>query len=167
MRGPGRNTYPRDVQWLDLDTANCSVQRTLDVVGDRWSLLILRETVNGVRRFDDLATHLAISESVLAKRLRGLVDGGILERRAYRPAGERTRHEYRLTEAGLDLLPVVLALMQWGDRHRADPEGGSWAVTHRACGHPAEVVVRCRHDHQDLGAGDTATAPGPGAVARA
>lgn len=153
------------MQWLELDTANCSVQRTLDVVGDRWSLLILREAFNGVRRFDDLATHLGISESVLARRLRTLTDAGILERHAYRPDGERARHDYRLTARGLELLPVIVALMQWGDRHLADPEGGSWTVTHRDCGCPAEVVVRCRHDHQDLEAGDTATAAGPGAKA--
>ena len=154
------------MRWLELDTANCSVQRTLDLVGDRWSLLILREAFNGVRRFDDLADHLGVSESVLARRLRALVDGGVLERHAYRPAGERTRHDYRLTERGLELLPVVVALMQWGDRHLADPEGGSWTVTHRACGHPVEAVVRCGHDHEDLTAADTATTPGSGARVR-
>ena len=153
------------MEWLELDTANCSVQRTLDVIGDRWSLLILREAFNGVRRSDDLAGHLAISESVLARRLRSLVDAGVLERHAYRLAGERARHDYRLTVRGLELLPVIVALMQWGDRHLADAEGGSWTVTHRDCGHPAEAVVRCRHDHQDLEAGDTSTAAGPAAKA--
>jgi DNA-binding HxlR family transcriptional regulator len=154
-----------DVRWLEMDTSNCSVQRTLDLVGDRWSLLILREAFNGVRRFDDLARHLGVSESVLSRRLVALVDGGILEKHAYRPAGQRTRQEYRLTVAGLELFPVLVALMQWGDRHVADPDGGSWAVTHAGCGSPVEAVVRCPEHDLALGPSETATAPGPGARA--
>ncbi|MCD2194795.1 helix-turn-helix transcriptional regulator [Actinomycetospora endophytica] len=154
------------MSWLDLDTGNCSVQRALDVIGDRWSLLILRETFNGVRRFDDLAGHLAISESVLSRRLRSLVEAGVLERSAYRAAGQRTRHQYRLTERGLDLLPVLTSLMEWGDRHLADEAGVAWEVHHADCGHRVETVVRCPAHEQTLGPLDTSTAAGPGACAR-
>lgn len=149
--------------WLETDTANCSVQRTLDVVGDRWSLLILRECFNGVRRFDDFARHLAISESVLSRRLHGLVDAGLLRREPYRPPGERTRHDYRLTGPGRELFPVIVALLQWGDRHLADPEGGSWIVSHADCGTPVEAVVRCPAHGDALSPFDTVTGPGPAA----
>lgn len=155
------------MSWLDLDTDNCSVQRALDIVGDRWSLLILREAFNGVRRFDDLAAHLQVSDSVLSRRLRALVEGGVLERRPYRVAGERTRHDYRLTERGRDLFPVITALMAWGDRHLADGAGPAWSVRHAGCGQPVETVVCCPADGEVLTAGDTETGPGPGARLRA
>jgi DNA-binding HxlR family transcriptional regulator len=139
------------------------VQRALGIVGDRWSLLILREAFHGVRRFDDMAAHLGISESVLTRRLRGLVEANVLTRVAYRGPGVRTRYEYRLTEQGMDLFPVITALMQWGDRYLADEGGGAWTVTHEACGEPVEVVVRCAHDHEVLDPYHTHTTPGPGA----
>lgn len=151
------------MEWLEVDTSNCSVQRTLDIVGDRWSLLILREAFNGVRRFDDIAGHLRISQSVLARRLRGLVDASILERSAYRGVGARTRYEYRLTERGMALFPVITGLMQWGDRYLADEQGGSWNVHHRDCDQPVEVVVRCSADLKPLGPLHTRTSPGPAA----
>jgi DNA-binding HxlR family transcriptional regulator len=151
------------VSWLELDTENCSVQRTLDVIGDRWSLLILREAFNGVRRFDDLTRHLSVSESVLSRRLRSLVDAGLLERVAYRAERQRTRQHYRLTDRGLELFPVITALMQWGDRHLADDAGPAWTVRHGDCGHAVEAVVRCTDDGQVLTATDTKTGPGPGA----
>lgn len=163
MTGGEVKLYAGSVRWLEVDPSNCSVQRALDVVGDRWSLLILREALNGVRRFDEIAAHLGISHSVLSRRLRGLVDAGILERTAYRADSERTRHEYRLTERGLALFPVITALMQWGDRYLADEAGGAWNVEHRECGQAVEVVVRCSHDHQALDPFDTRTGPGPGA----
>lgn len=156
-------TYAAHMTWLEVDPSNCSVQRALDIVGDRWSLLVLREAFNGVRRFDDIAAHLGISQSVLARRLKTLVDAHVLERAAYRAVGERTRHEYRLTEQGLALFPVITALMQWGDRYLADEAGGAWSVRHRDCGEPVEVVVRCSHDHEALDPFQTRTGPGPGA----
>jgi DNA-binding HxlR family transcriptional regulator len=158
--------YAAAMRWLEVDPSNCSVQRALDVVGDRWSLLILREAFNGVRRFDDIATHLGISQSVLARRLSGLVEANVLERATYRAPGERTRHEYRLTERGLTLFPVITALMQWGDRYLADEAGPAWSVAHRDCGHHVEVVVRCAQDHEALGPFQTRTGPGPGARSR-
>ena len=151
------------MRWLECDTFNCSVQRALDVVGDRWSLLILREAFHGVRRFDDMATHLRISESVLTRRLRGLMEADVLTRVAYRGPGARTRYEYRLTERGMELFPVITALMQWGDRHLVDEPTSAWSVTHKTCGEPVEVVVRCVHDHEVLDPYQTRTEPGPAA----
>lgn len=155
-----------NVRWLEIDTANCSVQATLDVVGNKWSLLILRELFNGVRRFDDMHRHLGISEAVLARRLRELIADGIVETRPYQDAGSRTRNEYVPTEAGWDLFPVVVALLQWGDRHRPGPDGPSWIVTHRDCGHPVSVDVTC-HEHpgEALDQYHTTTTDGPGARA--
>lgn len=155
------------MRWLDISTENCSIQRALDIVGDRWSLLILREAFNGVRRFDDMAGHLGISDSVLSRRLRGLVEGGVLRRVAYRSTGARTHHEYVLTERGLDLFPAIVALMQWGDKYLADEEGGTWKVAHKTCGHPVEAVVHCTHDLSHLTPFDTETGPGPSARERA
>lgn len=163
MRSTGVKPYAGPMRWLEVDPSNCSVRRALDVIGDRWSLLILREAFNGVRRFDDLATHLDISESVLARRLRGLVEAGVLNRIPYRAAGQRTRHDYQLTAKGRDLFPVVVALLQWGDRYLADDAGGSWSVTHADCGEPVEVVVRCPEHGDPLTPFDTRTAPGPSA----
>lgn len=151
------------MEWLETDTENCSVQRALDVVGDRWSLLILREAFNGVRRFDDIARHLGVSESVLTRRLRVLVDAGVLRREPYRAAGARTRYDYRLTPRGLDLFPVLIALLRWGDRHLAGDEGGAWSVRHAECGTPVEAVVRCPEHGTDVGPFETSTGPGPAA----
>jgi DNA-binding HxlR family transcriptional regulator len=153
------------MRWLEVDPSNCSVQRTLDVIGDRWSLLVLREAFNGVRRFDDIAAHLGVSQSVLARRLQALVDGNVLARSAYREAGRRTRHEYRLTEQGRELFPVITALMQWGDRYLADDAGPAWSVRHHDCGAPIETVARCTTDHQALDTFHTRTTAGPGARA--
>jgi DNA-binding HxlR family transcriptional regulator len=94
---------------------NCSIARTLELVGERWTLLIVRDALLGVRRFDDFQESLGVARNVLADRLNRLVDEGILERKKY---SERPpRFEYRLTEKGRDLAVPVLALMQWGDRH--------------------------------------------------
>src|SRR5919201_1654024 len=98
-----------------------SVSRTLDLVGERWTLLILREAFFGVRRFGQLARNLGIPRPTLSARLRTLVDAGLLERMRY--ATEPDRHEYRLTRAGLDLFPSIVTLMRWGDAHLAGPEG--------------------------------------------
>lgn len=113
------------MKWLETDTANCSVGRALDVVGEKWSLLIVRDAFNGVRRYEEFRRHIGLSEAVLADRLRKLTAAGILRAEPYREPGTRTRSEYRLTPKGRDLWPVLLALKQWGDAHAADPEGPS------------------------------------------
>ncbi|MEV0081009.1 helix-turn-helix domain-containing protein [Nocardia neocaledoniensis] len=155
-----------DVDWLGLDTANCPVQRTLALVGEKWSLLIVREAINGVRRFDDFRDHLGMSEAVLADRLRKLVAAGILMTRPYRSPGGRTRNEYRLSEKGWDLWPVIVSLMQWGDKYTADPEGPFLDVRHADCDAPVRVVVECSHDHAALTHNEVVVRPGASARTR-
>lgn len=151
------------MDWLDYDTENCSIRRTLEVVGEKWSLLLLREAFNGVRRFDQIRDHTGISDAVLADRLRKLVAAGVLEVGTYRDPGSRARREYRLTEAGLDLYPVLLSLRRWGDRHRVDPEGPSVVVTHRDCGAAIDAVVECADGHRITAPREGRVAPGPAA----
>jgi len=146
-----------------MDMENCSVQRTLDLVGEKWTLLILREALNGVHRFADFHEHLGASEPILADRLKKLVSAGILQVRPYQDDGQRTRHEYRLTEKGLELYPAIVSLMQWGDKYLADPEGASVSIEHKACGHAVRVVVQCTHDGDIIAARDARSFPGPGA----
>jgi DNA-binding HxlR family transcriptional regulator len=138
------------MDWLELSTDNCTVQRTLALVGEKWSLLVLRDAMNGVRRFEDFRRHVGLSEAVLADRLRKLVAAGILETVPYREPGVRTRHEYRLTPKGWDLWPAMLALKQWGDRYTADPEGPPWEAGHRDCGAGLRVTVGCTAGHGEL-----------------
>ncbi|MFD9030712.1 winged helix-turn-helix transcriptional regulator [Streptomyces sp. NPDC059567] len=152
------------MKWLETDTANCSVGRTLDVVGEKWSLLIVRDAFNGVRRYEEFRRHIGLSEAVLADRLRKLTAAGILRAEPYREPGTRTRSEYRLTPKGRDLWPVLLALKQWGDAHAADPEGPSLDIRHTGCGAPVRVVVECQgEEHATLGPSDVSVRPGPGA----
>ena len=110
----------------------CSIARTLELVGERWTLLILRDAFLGVRRFDDFQRSLGVARNVLNTRLQRLVDAGLLEKRLYHERPER--YEYRLTDAGQDLWPTLVALMRWGDRHLAGPEGPPVSLTHKDCG---------------------------------
>lgn len=126
---------------------NCSVLRTLEVVGTRSTLLLVREAFLGTRRFDDFARRVGITESAAAARLRDLVANGLLERHPYREPGQRTRHEYRLTAKGRDLLPAVLALMTWGDTYLAGDGGPPLVVTHAGCGAPVRAEARCAEGH--------------------
>ncbi|MFB7333617.1 helix-turn-helix transcriptional regulator [Streptomyces adustus] len=149
--------------WLETSTDNCTLQRTLDLVGEKWSLLVVRDAMNGVRRFDDFRRHVGLSESVLADRLRKLVAAGIMRTVPYNEPGSRTRHEYRLTRKGWELWPAVIALKQWGDRHAADPEGSPLEVVHGECGEPVEAVVVCTAGHGTLAPPQARTRPGPAA----
>jgi len=151
------------VEWLDTSTDNCTIQLTLGLIGEKWTVLILRDAFHGVRRFDDFRRHVGLSEPVLANRLRKLVQAGILTTRPYRESGMRTRREYRLTDKGLDLFPVLMALMQWGDKYLSDPAGPPLEVRHASCGALVDAVVRCRADHDELTARQTTARPGPSA----
>ncbi|MGB3304143.1 winged helix-turn-helix transcriptional regulator [Gordonia sp. (in: high G+C Gram-positive bacteria)] len=153
------------MDWLDFDTGNCSVQRTLDVIGDRWSALVLREIFNGVRRFDQIKEHTGISDSVLSDRLRKLQANGVVAAREYQDPGARKRKEYRLTEAGLDLQPVMISMLRWGDKYRADPTGPSLLATHRDCGAPVHAAIICDDGHP-VAQRDVRAEPGPGARRR-
>ena len=142
---------------------NCSVKRTLDVVGEKWTLLVLREAFYGARRFEQFHAHIGCARNLLSERLATLVAAGLMQRAAYREPGQRERHEYRLTEKGLDLFTAIVALMQWGDRWEADPEGPPVEIQHRDCGRKVEAVLRCTDDHI-VTARDTEPVPGPGAT---
>jgi DNA-binding HxlR family transcriptional regulator len=125
----------------------CSVARTLDVIGERWSLLVLREVFLGVRRFESIRDATGAPRAVLAERLRSLVDAGVLVRREYREEGARTRHEYRPTDAGRELQPALTALMQWGDKHLPVPGGPPLIVEHAECGGSVRAHLVCEHGH--------------------
>src|SRR3954469_6318267 len=146
----------------DYDTQVCSVARALEVVGERWSLLVLRDAFLGVRRFDDFQRSLGVARNVLQSRLARLVDEGVLERRLYQ---ERPpRHEYRLTEKGVDLWPVIVALMKWGDRH-VYPDGPPVVIEHRHCGGQVDDRRVCPRCGKALEARDVRARPGPGGPA--
>jgi DNA-binding HxlR family transcriptional regulator len=137
-----------------------SVGRALALVGERWTLLILREAFFGVRRYGQLARNLNIPRPTLSARLRTLVDAGLLERVPY--ARNPDRHEYRLTDAGRDLFPAIIALMRWGDEHLAGPEGPPIVLRHKACGEIADPRLTCHHCGQEIHVHDVTPEPGPG-----
>jgi DNA-binding HxlR family transcriptional regulator len=134
-----RTTVPLRSDWSD---ASCPIARSLDVVGDPWVLLVLREAFTGSTRFDQFRSALGVADNVLSRRLSMLVEADVLVRVPYDVAQHRTRHEYVLTEAGRDLLPVVHALVQWGERHR--PRGDTrLEVVHDGCGAVTGGVDTC------------------------
>src|ERR1700749_1306914 len=125
----------------------CPIAKSLEVVSTRSALLIMREAFYGTTRFDDFAERVGLSEPATAARLRELVDNGMLERENYRDPGQRTRQQYRLTEMGADLFPVLVALMEWGDRW-LDDRGGPVELLPRGCGETVGVSVRCAAGHE-------------------
>ena len=120
-------------------TALCAIERTLAVIGERWSLLILREAHRGITRFADFQANLGIATNMLITRLGKLVDAGVLEKRDYQMPGERARPEYRLTQTGRDLAIVLGALQQWGDTHLPLPKGPVTQRAERTTGKPVSV----------------------------
>ena len=150
------------------DSETCSIARTLALVGDRWTLLVLRDLGNGVRRFEELADHLGVARNVLSRRLATLQEAGLITTRAYREAGARQRHEYRMTEAGFDLMPILVAFMSWGDRHLAGPEGVPAVLTHDGCGAQVRVstTYECEAGHELGERPRLRVAPGPGSRVR-
>ncbi|GIH43709.1 transcriptional regulator [Microbispora corallina] len=142
---------------------NCSIERTLAVLGEKWTFLVLREAFNGVRRFADLQALTGAPRQVLSARLTRLVDEGLLRKVPYQEPGQRQRDEYRLTQKGLDLYPIMIALMHWGDRYVADPEGPPVVVTHRDCGAPVSLHMTCADGHEVAGPREATPQPGPGA----
>lgn len=153
------------MRWQTLNQENCSLARTLAVVGDRWTLLILRDCFLRVRRFEDFESSLKIARRVLAERLALLVEAGILVKRAYqeRPA----RHEYRLTEKGLELYPALISLVHWGDKHYAGKSGPPLLHRHLSCGHDFRSVITCSECGDALDARRVEVRPGAGAKSAA
>lgn len=140
----------------------CSVARTLDVVGEWWTPLILRDAFLGNTRFDEFQASLGIARNVLAARLQGLVEQGVLERRRYQEHPER--FEYLLTEAGRDLFPIISALIAWGDRWRPGEQGPPLLLVHAPCGQAMTAVPTCSACGEVLRLEDIRPQPGPGAV---
>lgn len=139
----------------------CSIARTLEVAGEPWSPLIIRDVWAGLTRFDEIQGDLGISRKVLTERLKWLVAHGVLEQRPY---SERPpRHEYRLTQKGWELADVLLAIIAWGDRWTAGEAGPPVLLRHRTCGHQTHAELRCAHCGRSLHAKDVEVEPGPGA----
>ena len=136
-----------------LDRSRCSVAGTLAVVGEKWSLLVLREAFFGVRRFADFQRLLGAPKAVLSDRLATLVEQGILARVPYQAEGERQRHEYRLTTKGRDLYPTLVALMQWGDAYLSDGPP-PLELLHRDCDAPVHLELHCEAGHAVAGPRD-------------
>ena len=144
----------------DYPGLDCSVAKALEVIGERWSLLIVRAVMHGNRRFGEIQESLGIARNVLSARLQRLVDEEILERRAYQESPPR--YEYFLTEKGLDLWPALVALQGWGDRHSAGPEGPPMLIVHKECGGPITDRGICERCGEVLNARDARALPGPG-----
>ncbi|MEU9834522.1 helix-turn-helix domain-containing protein [Streptosporangium sp. NPDC048047] len=140
----------------------CSIARTLDVIGEPWSPLILRDVYVGITRFDQIQQDLGISRKVLAERLRWLVENDILGRREY--SRHPPRHEYALTDKGLELCDLLLVMIRWGDRWTAGEAGPPVLHRHRGCGEISRVELRCSTCEQPMHATDIDVLPGPGAA---
>ena len=141
----------------------CSIAKSLEVIGERWSLLIVRDVFNGHRRFGEIQSSLGVARNVLAARLQRLVDEDILERRPYQASPPR--HEYFLTEKGLDLWPTLIALLSWGDRYSPRPGGPPKVILHKVCGGQVSERGICESCGKVLNARDAIQVPGPGRLA--
>jgi DNA-binding HxlR family transcriptional regulator len=150
------------VKRSSVDHLNCSIARSLDVLGEWWTLLIIRDAFFGVRRFDDFVADLQISRSILTDRLETLVEHEIIERRRYQQNPDR--YEYLLTKRGKELFPVLMALMQWGDTWLSAEavNGAPVVVTHHACGHDISGPLLCGHCGEPVTTRDVALVAGPG-----
>lgn len=149
---------------LDWSTDGCTIQRSMAILGERWTFVVLREIFNGVRRFDDIRRHAGVPRQVLSNRLALLVDQGILAKVPYRDAGARERHEYKLTTKGFDLYPVMTAVADWGNRYLAEPAGPPVELAHRDCGGVLHAELVCEHGHRVGEVRDVVPRPGPGAT---
>ena len=150
------------MKWDELAKEPCSVARTVAVIGDRWTLMILRDCFLGVRRFEDFQTRLGISRTIVADRLKALVDEGVLRKEAYQD--RPVRFEYRLTQKGMDLYPVIMAVVHFGDRHYAGEAGPPLLHRHKACGCDFHPVLTCSECAEPVAAREVETRAGPGAV---
>jgi DNA-binding HxlR family transcriptional regulator len=148
---------------LDYDSANCAIGAAVGILGERSTFLVLREAFNGVRRFDDMQRRTGMPRQVLSQRLARLVDEGLLRKVPYRQAGQRSRAEYRLTDKGLDLYPVLVALMEWGDKYEVGTDGPPVLLRHRDCDEPVQLQLACSAGHVLQSAREVTPVPGPGA----
>ena len=149
------------MRWSEIKEEPCSLARTVSVIGDRWTLLILRDCFLGVRRFDDFQARLGVTRHVLADRLNKLVEHEVLARTPY--LQHPPRFEYRLTQKGRELHPVIMGLVHWGDTHMAGDEGRPLLHRHKGCGCDFDPVLVCSVCAEPVAARDVETRPGPGA----
>lgn len=147
-------------QWFRNDV--CSVARALEVMGERWTIMIMREAFLGTRRFEALLENTGAARNILSDRLSKLVENGIMERRPYqeRPA----RYEYRLTKKGIDLYPAIVALMRWGDEYTPSDMGAAVLLEHTPCGHMGTPVLCCERCREPIDPREMRAHPGPAAI---
>jgi len=151
---------------MAFSTENCTISRTMEILGDKWTFHVLRELFVGVRRFEDIRSRAGVPRQVLTERLAALIERGLIRRHPYRLPGQRERSEYRLTQAGLDLYPVLVAMIQWADQYLPLDAGPPIDPRHRGdCNAHVSVVLRCEAGHEPT-AREVAMRPGPGAERR-
>ena len=141
--------------------ARCSVARSLEVLGEKWALLVVREAFFGVTRFADFRARIGVAPDVLTARLETLVEGGVLERRPYRDEGQRQREEYVLTEAGAELKTILAAFVAWGDEYRPSGFGPSTVYVEEATAEPVHLAF-VSADGRELAPDAVTVVPGPG-----
>ncbi len=146
-----------------FETQICSIAGALAVVGERWTLLVMREILLGTRRFQEIRRNTGVAPNILSDRLATLVEHGLVRRRPHGENGET--HEYHPTAKGADLSPVLIALMQWGDKHALAAQGPPRVIVHSACHHDADPRLHCTHCGEPLRSGEIEVRPGPGARA--
>ena len=151
---------------LSWSTEGCTIGRALVVLGEKWTFVVLREVFSGIRRFEDMRVRTGVPRQVLTDRLGTLVEHDVLRRVPYQEPGARVRHEYRLTAKGFDLYPILITLMEWGNRYLADPEGPPLEFVHRDCGKPVHAALRCVGGHAVDDHRAVVPRPGPGARRR-
>ena len=148
------------MRWRDVGKLDCTIARSLSVIGDRWTLLILRDAFLGTRQFEKFQASLGITRHRLADRLAKLVKHGVFRRERYQQSPPR--FEYRLTEKGIELYGVIATIADWGDRHMAGRRGPTVERVHRRCGHATTLRLTCEHCGEAVTARDMSARPGPG-----
>lgn len=149
------------MQHKSFSEMHCSIAQCLEIVGERWSLLIVRDVFLGATRFDEIQQRLGISRNILNQRLARLVEHGVVEKVPY--SQHPPRFDYRLTAKGRDLWPIITAMRQWGDEYAA-PDGPPLQLIHRNCGEIADAHLICSACGEAIGAGNVKSVPGPGAA---
>lgn len=150
------------MKWEEIDSQTCSMARSLAIFGDRWTLLIIRDAFRRIRRFSDFQKSLGITKHRLSDRLNRLVDANILEKVPYDE--NQKRFEYRLTQKGLDLYPILLSVALWGDRWESDEDGAPVVYTHKDCGHDTQPHYVCDHCQKEIHAKAIIPKAGPGVL---
>jgi len=148
------------MRWQDTNNQTCSIAKSMSIFGDRWTILVIRQIFMRIRRFSEIQSSLGITKHRLSDRLNRLVEEEVLYKEAYDKAGKR--FEYKLTEKGLDLYPIILAIAKWGDTWLADADGKPIEYIHKTCGKKTSPILKCNQCHEEISASNTQAIPGPG-----